>query len=233
MGLTLSVGILDDLGEADSQGYRAFQQYFEAMNLALAAENLPSHNEPDKIEPENFISMDMLGYSGLHYLRRLAARVNYEGALPSPGDEDASKDDVLARYYEDSTDPAPRSRLFGMLKPKRPGSFDFDHLIQHSDCEGFYLPLQFVPVIFPDPELKIPGGMIGSSHKLLEECRRLAGLLQIPVDIDPESEELFEAIEKQGEGSGWKSYGIEAFTCIRLIHACEASLKSGAALVFA
>jgi hypothetical protein len=74
--------------------------------------------------------------------------------------------------------------------------------------------------------------MIGSSKRLLQECKHLAEVLRIPLDIDPESDELYEATERQGQGTGWKAYAIESFTCIRLIKSCEASLRSGAAVVF-
>ncbi len=233
MGLTISVGILEDLREADSEGYNNFRAYFDDINQALAAEHLPAHHEPDQLGPHDFVSLDMYGYSGLHYLRRLAARFNYEGKLPPPGGEDSSQDDVLARYCKESTEEAPKSRFARIFGTKsRPGSFDFNHLIQHSDCEGFYLPMDFTEVLFPDPALKIPGGMIGSSIRLRDECRRIATLMSLPDNIDPESDELFEATEQQGTGAGWKRYGVEAFTCIRLLRACEASVRSGAALVF-
>jgi hypothetical protein len=93
--------------------------------------------------------------------------------------------------------------------------------------------VEFSNVIFPDPKLKVAGEMIGSAHCLLRECKRLADALAIPHGIDPESDELWEAADSQGEGDGWHRYGVESFTCVRLSHACEASIRSGAALVFA
>jgi hypothetical protein len=54
-----------------------------------------------------------------------------------------------------------------------------------------------------------------------------------PFGIDPESEELWQASDQQGEGAGWRRYGVESFTCVRLLAAARESLKRGAAVVFA
>ena len=109
----------------------------------------------------------------------------------------------------------------------------FDHLLLHSDAEGYYLPQDFDPVLFPPKDYQIPGGIIGSSVKLKEECERLAAALQLPLELDPEGEEVWEATESQGEGDlQWQRYGIESFVCIRLYAACQRSLRNGAAIVF-
>src|SRR5258708_11775254 len=233
MGLSLSVGILVELKENDQEGYDNYSAIFEAVKGALAKEGLPTHKEPTEISPKDQISYDMYGYSGLHYLRRIAAHLAYTKTVPPPGDDGSSGDSFLKRYYRESVNPPSRTGLLGLFrKPSGTPEFNFNHLIQHSDCEGFYLPLDFVPVIFPDSDLKIPGEMIGSSHRLLAECRQLAAALAIPTDIDPEGDELWEAADSQGEGSDWRRYGIEAFTCVRLIHACQASIRSSSAVVF-
>ena len=87
--------------------------------------------------------------------------------------------------------------------------------------------------IFPSEALGVPGDMIGSSVRLLNECTRLAEWLELPLDLDPESDELWEAADTpQFNGPKWKQYGIESFSCIRLIRAAQASIESGAAIVF-
>ena len=64
----------------------------------------------------------------------------------------------------------------------------YQHLIVHGDAEGYYLPVEFDDVIIPDPSLEIAGGMLGSSHALLRECRELAGVLELPEDLSLEDE---------------------------------------------
>jgi hypothetical protein len=54
---------------------------------------------------------------------------------------------------------------------------DFDsHLLNHSDCEGFYIPLDCSDFIIDD---KAPGGILGSSYRLLDELILLAPALGI------------------------------------------------------
>jgi hypothetical protein len=234
MGLCVCVGFAADLKENDSEGYENFKALMTKVNQALNAEGLPPHHEPDSVSPADFLSLDMFGYSGLHYLRRVAAHITFTRKLPSPGDDDSSKDPLVERYYTESLEEkAPKGLLSLFKKSPKIKNFDFNHLMHHSDCEGYYLPLEFTRVLFPDPKLEIPGAMIGSAHRLLQECQRLAAALAIPRDMDSESDELLEAAQNQGEGEGWRRYGVESFTCVRLIHACEASIRSGAALVYA
>jgi hypothetical protein len=74
--------------------------------------------------------------------------------------------------------------------------------------------------------------MIGSSPVLLRECERLAKVLGIPAEVTPESDELIEAAESQGEGTGYLRYGQEVFACIQLREAARRSVETGAAIVF-
>ncbi len=176
----------------------------------------------------------MYGYSGLHYLRRIAAHLDLSGKLPSPGDKDASNDAFLQKYYQ-LVEGKP-SRFFNRLRLlQRPSTQKkaFDHLVFHSDAEGYYLPQDFPAVLFPPASIEIPGGMIGSSIQLLDECSRLAKTLELPLDLNPEAEDVWNACESQGTGATqWQRYGIESFTCLRLHAAAQHSMKTGAAIVF-
>jgi hypothetical protein len=67
---------------------------------------------------------------------------------------------------------------------------------------------------------------------LLRECERLATVLGIPPDVVPESDELVEAAEAQGEGEGYLRYGQEVFACVQLREAARRSVETGAAIVF-
>ena len=151
--------------------------------------------------------------------------------LPDPVASDAANDFVLKRYYAQVTrSPDLVSRLFRF---RRGSVLGYQHLIFHSDAEGYYVPQDFAEVIVPDDSLEIPGGMIGSVLRLREECRALSQLLEIPDGLDPESEDVLNAAEDPASGTAkWQRYGIESFSCIRLLAACDASAKAGAAIVF-
>jgi hypothetical protein len=229
MGLALEVGILADLRENDSEGYEHYLKQFDALNKYLEEVGLATHHEPENCE---VWSCEMYGYSGLHYLRRIAAHFDLTGNLPLPGNKDSSKDVTLQKYYQKAESKSPG--FFARLLPTLPKyQFGFNHLILHSDAEGFYLPIEFKEVLYPDSELGIAGGMIGSTIKLLRECERLAKVLEIPSNVDEKSEELWEAADAQGESSiKWQKYGVESFTCVHLIKACKKSIETGAAIIF-
>src|SRR5262249_23692680 len=141
-------------------------------------EGLPRHQEPDEIAPEHCISFGMFGYSGLHYLRRVAAHKTFTGILPPPGDENAAKDLLLQKYYgqldaQGSPNVAHRvGKLFGFLRRPKGAALGgrFDHLINHSDCESFYLPIRFEKVVIANLGSEMKWQQVGSSYQLLQEC---------------------------------------------------------------
>lgn len=228
MGLAIEVGYLADLLGNDAEGADQFRDDMARLNEYLESAGLPPHHEPEMCE---VFSCDMYGYSGIHYLRRVAAHLDLIGKLPSPGGEDASKDDVMEQYYRLARQSRPG--LLQKLLGRAPRRGTFDHLLVHSDAEGYYLPQDFSSVLFPPPGFEIPGSMIGSSVRLLDECKRLALALQLPLGLDPESEEVWKATESQGRGDLlWQRYGIESFVCLRLYTACERSIRQKAAVVF-
>jgi hypothetical protein len=232
MGLAISVGMLADLaqGEGDDPKFlgffplnqqdesSSFRRQLRALNKALVRAGLSKHDEPASLAPGDKFSCSMWGYSGLHHLRRIAAWDALERGLPSPGDDSSASDPIVDEYNVQALDAA---------------RFPYRHLMLHSDCEGYYVPQDFVPVIFPDDSLRIPGGMIGSVQQLLLECTRLAEILSLPLDVDPESDDVLNAMENQGGADhGWQRYGVESFSCLQLVNACKASLRSGALMVF-
>ena len=228
MGLALAVGILGDLKESDSEGFDVFRSYFDNVNALLAANGLSPHLEPEDSPPWG---AEMFGYAGLHYLRRLAAYVDSGVNLPGPGGENSAEDERLEAYFNDVTGES-RGLLKGLFRKRVRFGREFDHLIVHSDAEGFYLPLEFPNVLFGSDD-QIPGGMLGSAPRLLIECDRLARILGIPPEITKDSEALWDAADSQGMGEKtWQQYGVESFTCVALREACHQSIKSGAAIVF-
>lgn len=225
MGLALCVGVPSEIRESDPEYIAYFEEQVEAINGVLESFGLPEHREPFDVEDERTFECEMYGFTGLHYLRRLGAHLALGRTLPEPGDDDAARDPVLSDYY----------RIFDASFARGESSgIPFQHLIVHGDAEGYYLPVEFDDVIIPDPSLEIAGGMLGSSHALLRECRELAQALELPEDLSVEDQRLWLAPDTQGEGeTKWEQYGVESFTCLRLIRACEASIETGAAVVFA
>ena len=138
MGLDLEVGYLADLLANDEVGAEWFRDNLINLNAFLGSVGLAPHVEPEECD---LFSCQMYGYSGLHYLRRIAAHLDLQGILPPPGGEDASKDEVMAEYYRlaDQSDPG----FFGRMLGSTPRARTFDHLMLHSDAEGYYLPPGF------------------------------------------------------------------------------------------
>lgn len=218
MGLSITVGIRASALEDGAVP----KDYFAGVNAHLAAAGLPAHVEPVC----EAWGAEMYGYSGLHYLRRVAASLALRGVVPPPGDEHAPDDPLLHQYYERATGTARGlRRLLGRPRPRRLG---FDHLMLHSDAEGYYVPIDFEQVIIVGDGAE----MIGSSQRLQAECTRLRDALGIPADLDPEGDEVWAAADAQGAGEGWRRYGIESFTCVRLLRAAELSVARGAAIEF-
>lgn len=138
----------------------------------------------------------------------------------------------MERYYH-SIDSAKPSFMSRLLRQQKNFNRNFDHLMLHSDAEGFYLPLEFPNVLFPDQSLEIAGGMVGSSYGLLSECERIAAALEIPANLDETSDALWEAADSQGEGNlKWERYGIESSSCVCLMRGCMKSIETGAVLEF-
>ncbi|TWT39090.1 hypothetical protein [Blastopirellula retiformator] len=221
MGLALEVGILADLKTADEEGFAHFKVQFDLLNQLLAQNQLPPHVEPEEMP---VFSGAMFGYSGLHYLRRVAAHLIVNGAVPEPCVDRRPTDDpvMMACYDEIAT----------MQDARSPEWKRFDHLLCHSDAEGYYVPLEFDEVLFDFEDLGLYGVQAGSSVKLLQECLTLAKALEMPTDLDGEDEVFFDAAESQGEGEGWRRYGMECYSCIHLIQAARHSIEHGAAIVF-
>lgn len=227
MGLGITVGMLSDLKRNDPEGAQYFRSQFEEMRAILKSLGLPRYVEPEDLPDSQVQSYAMFGYSGLHTLRRLAAHVMTGRPLPEPGGRDSAQDPILSAIYSGED---PLSLLAG---PKPVGCPWFAHLLEHSDAEGYYLPVNFDEVIHAPENSEVAGGAIGSSYRLLEETEYLMNLIGVPLDLDPEDDLFWDASSNEGERkSGWQRYGIESFTCSRLYHAARHSIEVTSALVF-
>lgn len=239
MGLGIHTGMLARLRTSDPAGAERLIRQFQLVNEALVQNGIAGFVEPTDVPESKRCSFEMHGYSGLHYLRRLAAHLDLRDEMPPPGTSAAAEDPMLERYFALAKhDNAPKPGFVQSTKSaakpalKTGRKLTFDHLILHSDAEGYYVPIAFEQVIYPSKD-DIAGAMIGSSQALAEECRRLARALELPKDMDPDAEELWDAADAQGEGATkWQRYGIESFTCVRLLRAAETSIATKSAIVF-
>ncbi|VTT96893.1 Uncharacterized protein OS=Kitasatospora cheerisanensis KCTC 2395 GN=KCH_17260 PE=4 SV=1 [Gemmataceae bacterium] len=216
MGLTVSVGVYTDDLDADVR-----EQYltdFRLINRILKAAGLSAHKE--KPSAEDLRWNVGMGYSRLHFLRRFAASVAVTGRVPTP----------LRRNATATTSPEIRAYCSRVV---RPSSRLFDHLMCHSDAEGYYVPIDFPSVLNADQAVPLTGGYLGSSVRLRDECRMLADHLELPdADFDLDDDGEWKRLKIATHGAVWHRYPIEAFACAALRSACTRSIELKAAIVF-
>lgn len=229
MGLNAIVGVF---GDTEPSERREIRSQFKRLNGYLEAAGLPVHYEPSRVRAPLPVSYEMFGYSGIHYLRRIAAHVRFgKKPTPNPKGSDPTKDLVLKAYNGecDWTVGRTGTRIF---RSRSPRAQRFDHLVFHSDADGFYLPRLLKGVLLMWSRGDVYTNAVGSAQVLLTECEMLADAMGLPLDFDPESKEILEACESPSK-RGWKRFGVEAFVCLRLHRLAKHSMQSGAALVFA
>src|SRR6188768_4061812 len=124
MGLALEVGILAELRDADADRFEYHSAALERLSEQLVSLGLAPHREPTDVA---VWSAEMLGYSGLHDVRRIAARLDCDEPLPPPSDRDATKDPFLEGYYAELGGKWSNAlkRLVGSVPKYRR---EFDHL---------------------------------------------------------------------------------------------------------
>lgn len=163
MGLAVATHVYADALKSDDDAERLaeLREQLRAINELLAGEGVSPHEEAT--ERGVVIARGRMGgvpYSFVHYLRRAYAR-----AVEMPQEVLAP----VAAGEDPTADPAVESL-----------SYMFEsHLLCHSDCEGYYVPVDFDEVLFPDDSLGLPGGMVGSSAALLRELVYVAPYLGI------------------------------------------------------
>jgi hypothetical protein len=164
MGLSVCVGMLAELLEEDPEGVEWFDASVAAANLLLVDAGLPTHVEPRSLEvDQSRASIDSFPYSFIHYLRRAYAhRAADRTWLAAP----------LANEVDPCDDPILHAE----------GDMLRSHLLCHSDAEGFYFPIDFAEVLFAGEDSALPGGMLGSSFRLLDELIFVAPALGILLD---------------------------------------------------
>lgn len=220
MSLNVVVGLAADLEAEELHDVLRLG----VLGPVLEAEGLPPHREPT--DPADEVDLDLGSYDTIESLKRIAAHVWLTGLPPLPG----GGDEALERYEAAARIEPAGAR--GALRLSTPGARTeaFDHLIHHEDGDGLYLPVDFAPVLLLPSEVDpLEHEPLGSSPRLLAECRRLAEALELPLGLDPEGDQVWAAHD---DPLMWGGFGAEGFTLLRLAHAAEVSTRTGAALVF-
>jgi hypothetical protein len=211
MGLAVEVGVLAYLNDNDEEGATWLHERFVKVNEVLVENGLPSHVEPETLPPmNNRASLKSYPYSFLHYLRRFAAHVSSDPnwkPTPVAESEDPADDPVV----DDET------AMFN------------SHLLCHSDCEGFYLPIDFAEPLFADED-RVPGGMLGSSQGLMRELVAVAPFLGINLSDGTLSDAEAIRINSISETEGW--FWIEQAVWISLFEAMRLSIEHKSAICF-
>ncbi|MCA0313638.1 MAG: hypothetical protein LCH63_07325 [Candidatus Melainabacteria bacterium] len=215
MGLAIEVNILGQLLEnGDEEGAAFFKEEFELVNKALKVHGLPAH-----VEPEEPLEFDSLGsclsfpYSFVHYLRTAMAY--------------ARNNRTRQQYLEDKPDGDENNELLQCELFEKTTS----HIICHSDCEGYYLPLDFEDIIFADEDYQFAGGMLGSSKKVLEELLSCADFLGI--EISPDGDVAKEAKLQENDNFENDPLFREKTVWLALYAAAKFSIAHNSAIVFA
>jgi hypothetical protein len=213
MGLAVSLGVLASDSDADPEGIEWYRQSFLQVNRVLAAHGLPPHEEPESL-PDLPYRGQPLGfpYSWLHYLRRAVAfaRQAPNQFCPVAEGENPANDERIDEELSVVMD---------------------SHLICHSDCEGFYVPFDFpVPLYDDQEEGGLPGGIMGSSQRALQETMQAASLLGIPLVEGNLSDDAAKHIAEEPDGS--HLYWIERKVWLTMFEAFRHSIEYKCAVVF-
>ncbi len=118
-------------------------------------------------------------YSWLHYLRRAIAYARQAPTefSPLPQGQEASADDRIDRELSVFMD---------------------SHLICHSDCEGYYVPIDFPEPLYDDGD-ELVGGILGSSQRALAEVILAAPLLGIELEDGKPMKTDVETIQEEDD----------------------------------
>lgn len=159
MGLYVSVGQFAEALNNDPEGAAVIEQDLILINKALKENNLSEHSEPLTKSPKfNEEIIDSFPYDYWHRLNRLYAHIV----------ADPTKEAFIFPEGRASADPITMDQVLRMNS----------HLLTHSDCEGYYVPVEFIKPIFGDRNIT-GGGIFGSSQRLMQELLVIAPRLGV------------------------------------------------------
>lgn len=211
MGLAIEIGVYADLMVHDHEGAKNLEESFLNLNQVLREHGIDEHKEPKSLTGvKSRAWCTSFPYSYLHYLRRFYAKTITQpdwSPVPVIEGEDPAKDPVVEE----------ESLMFE------------SHLLCHSDCEGFYLPLVFNEILF-DQDERIAGGLLCSSYQLLSELIYIAPKLGIAlVDTQLTNDE----VERLNQlASSEKGFFRELSVWLALFEAANLSIEYKTAIIF-
>ncbi|KAL1409121.1 hypothetical protein Q8F55_005948 [Vanrija albida] len=207
MGLAIVVGPYSAYEPADLDEFKpVLDADLARINAALTAEGLPPHTEPQtEIDWDSQAGVASFPYSFLHYLRAAAYHHAEGRSLPA---QDGEGYDAADDYDFD------------------PGS----HLLNHSDCEGYYVPVDFAEPLVDE---QLAGGILGSSVALQRELLAVAPALGIQVEsaggrVTDESVAAVNASSEDEDHAHWRAREV----WLALYDATRQSIAGGQVIVF-
>jgi hypothetical protein len=212
MGLAVSLGVLACGPDADPEGIEWLRENFRQVNRVLAAHGLPPHVEPELLPDLPYRGQPLsFPYSWLHHLRRAVAfaRQAPDQFCPVPQGSNPAEDERIDEELSVFMD---------------------SHLICHSDCEGFYVPIDFPEPLHDVQQEALPGGILGSSQRALREVLLAAPLLGIPIEGEKLADEAAKDIAEEPDGS--HPYWIERKVWLTMFEAFRHSVEYKNAVVF-
>jgi len=205
MGLSVEVLELEELATDDEEGAAWHRQALATADRVLHDSGLPPLPASPSPMPAAYGSACCsFPYSFLHFLRRVYAMVDL-GLQPTPTDELSDEDN---------------ERMFDV------SSSMTSHLLCHSDCEGYYVPVPFDEPLFDEA---LVGGMLGSSQSLLRELRCVAPVLGITMTAEGLSDDEAARLDAVQDGDDWFR---EIIVWHALWQAATTSVATGRPLLF-
>ena len=202
----------------DPDGLAWAEEKLSEVNYVLRANGLREHVEkPAELPPHTYrCQLGSIGWSWLHCLRRLYALTlqnsDAAGWRPVPAPQD---------YPGPDLDPVIDKELFVFIR---------SHLIVHSDSEGWYVPVDFEDILTGDGTIEPPGGLLGSSPRLLGELRDVAPWLGIALDSEGGLDD--QAAARLADATEDDPWHREKYAWLHLFEAARLSVELGTAVVF-
>jgi hypothetical protein len=173
VSLGVNVFALAYMKKADAEGEAFLRSSFTRINLALARRGLPEHREPETVTGGSILRgvLVNMSYASFQELGRCLVRCRSAAPSRSPQAREGQQ----------------QKALIGLAS----------HLLCHANNAGFYVPVDFAePLHAALDEPALPGGLVGSSQRLLAELLELAPHL----GVDPDHPEAVEPGKRLHEG---------------------------------